>query len=186
MPLSHKNIRIAPARARGFSMLEVLITLVIIALSLLGTAGMQTYAIKMSQGGQLRTQAVILGMDILERIEANNDGAVAGSYVATTLPSSFTTDCYSAPCTAASLATYDLYQFQAKLGTQLPSASATVSVTGTGPWVYTVQINWVERITRGSTTAVTGSGSTNLSNAGQTENFSYTVSRKIYNRSLVV
>ena len=178
--------RVAVSLQRGFSMLEVLITLVIIALTLLGTAGMQSFAMKMSQGGQLRTQAVILGMDILERIEANNDGAVAASYAASTLPTTFTTDCYSVPCPAAALAAYDLVQFQAKLSTQLPGASATISVSGTGPWVYTVQINWVERITRSAATAVTTSGTTTVTGAGQTESFSYTVSRTVYNRSLVV
>jgi len=186
MSKAHQIDRVAASRLGGFSMIEVLITLVIIALTLLGTVGMQAYAMKMSQGGQLRTQAVILGMDIIERIEANNDGAIAGSYVASTLPTSFSTDCYSDPCAAAALSAYDLYQFQAKLSAQLPSASATISVSGAGPWVYTVAINWEERITKSATTAVTTTGTTTVTGSGKTESFSYTVSRTIYNRSLVI
>ena len=63
------------SQMRGFTMIEVLVTLVIIALTLLGTAGLQSYAMKMNQGGQLRTQAVVLALDLLERIEANNAAA---------------------------------------------------------------------------------------------------------------
>jgi type IV pilus assembly protein PilV len=189
MSKAHQVDRVAASRVRGFTMLEVLVSLVIIALTLLGTAGMQAYAMKMSQGGQLRTQAVILGMDILERIEANNEAAVAGDYEAATLPSVFPTDCYTLACTATALATFDLVQFQAILSEQLPSASATIALTalsGSGPWVYTVQINWVERITRSATTAVTTTGPTTVTGAGQTESFSYTLSRTVYNRFQVM
>jgi len=192
MSKSHQVDRVAASRVRGFTMLEVLVSLVIIALTLLGTAGMQAYAMKTSQGGQFRTQAVILGMDIIERIEANNEAAVAGDYEAATLPTSFPTDCYSVPCPAAALATYDLVQFQAKLSNlseKLPSASATIGLTalsGSGPWVYTVQINWVERITKSATTAVTTTGLTTVTGEGQTESFAYTVSRTVYNRLKVI
>lgn len=186
MSKARKVCRVAASLQHGFTMLEVLVTLVIIAVALLGTAGLQSYALKMNQGGQLRTQAVILGMDILERIEANNDGAVTGNYVAATLPTSAAVDCNVDPCTASALATYDLVQFNTKLGAQLPGSSATISVSGTGPWIYTLQITWVERITRGAKTTTTTTGTTTVTGSGQTETFAYTVSRTVYNRSLVI
>lgn len=170
----------------GFTMLEVLVTLFIIALAVLGTAGMQSLAVKTSLGGQLRTQAVILGQDILERIEANNPAAVAGTYAVSTLPTSAPTDCYAGFCSPADLATYDLVQFRSKLLAQLPGATATITVSGSGPFVYSVQINWVERIAKGSTTTVATSGTTTVTDAGKTETFSYTVSKTFYDRSVVV
>ena len=39
----------------GFSMIEVLVTLLIISLALLGTAGLQAYSMRLNQGGQFRT-----------------------------------------------------------------------------------------------------------------------------------
>jgi type IV pilus assembly protein PilV len=171
---------------KGFTMLEVLITLFIIALAVLGTAGLQSLAIKIGQGGQLRTQAVILGLDILERIEANNPSAITGAYAVSPLPSSFATNCSSADCVSAELATYDLVQFQNKLDAQLPGATVSITMTGGGPWVYTVQISWTERIAKGSTTAVTTTGPTTVTGSGATESFSYTVSKTIYDRSVVV
>ena len=175
-------------RQSGFTLLEVLVTLFVIAIALLGTAGMQTYAMKVNQGGQFRTQAVVLGLDLLERIEANNEAAILGSYAANPVPTTAAGDCYAGACSPTALAAYDLGQIGQKLAA-LPSGSATVSVvaiTATGPWTYTVQINWVERITRSSRTASTTSGTTTVGAAGDTERFSYTVSRTIYNRAIVL
>lgn len=171
----------------GFTLLEVLVTLVIIALALLGTAGLQAYAMKVSQSGQLRTQAVILGIDLLERIEANNEAAVANSYAVAQLPTSAPTDCSAVGCTPADLATFDLFQFATRLQASLPSSSATIAVAVAGDLrTYTLQINWVERIAQGSNTATTSSGTTTVSAGGQTEQFAYTVSRTIYDRNSVL
>jgi len=163
----------------GFTLLEVLITMFVIAVALLGTAGLQAYAMKVSQSGQLRTEAVILGLDLLERIEANNPGAVAGNYVADPLPTVAPSDCYAVQCTPADIATYDLVQFGSLLGATLPSGAATVTrvAAGANLWTYTIQVNWVERTTRGSNTATT---------LGQTEAYSYTVSRTIYDQNATI
>ncbi len=170
----------------GFTLLEVLVTLMVITLALLGTAGLQAYAMKFTQSGQLRTQAVILGIDLIERIEANNEAAITGSYAADPLPTAAPVDCYVNPCTPTDLATHDLVQFGNKLAAELPSGTATVAITGAGPWIYTLQINWVERIARGSGTTTTSAGPSTVAAGGETENFSYTISRTIYDRAIVI
>lgn len=175
----------AASRHCGFTLLEVLVTLFVIAIALLGTAGMQTYAMKVNQGGQLRTQAVVLGLDLLERIEANNEAAIAGAYAANPLPTVAPVNCYASACSLTNLAAYDLAQIGVKLAV-LPNGTASVAITGAGPWIYTVQINWEERITRSARTATTTSGTTTVGATGETERFSYTVSRTIYNRSIVI
>ena len=141
---------------------------------------------KVTQSGQLRTQAVILGLDMLERIEANNPAAVAGNYVVNPLPTAVPADCFAVLCTPAELATYDLVQFGSRLGAVLPSGTATVTraAAGANLWTYTIQVNWVERITRGSTTATANAGT--VSGGGETESFSYTVSRTIYDRDAIL
>lgn len=182
----HRPHHSVPAVA-GFTLLEVLVTLVIIALALLGTAGLQAYAMKVSQSGQLRTQAVILGIDLLERIEANNQAAIANAYAVAQLPTAAPTDCSAAACTPTDLATYDLLQFNNRLQASLPSSSATIVVAVAGDLrTYTLQINWVERIAQGSNTATTSSGTTTVAAGGQTEQFAYTVSRTIYDRNAVL
>jgi len=170
----------------GFTLLEVLVTLFVIALALLGTAGLQAYAMKVTTSGQFRTQAVILGLDLLERIEANNEAAITGAYAVDPLPAAVVVDCDAADCTPADLATFDLVQFANKMQAELPSSNATVAVAGAGPWTYTLQINWVERVTKGSRTATTSAGASTVAAGGETENYSYTVSRTIYDRSIVI
>jgi type IV pilus assembly protein PilV len=170
----------------GFTMLEVLVTLVVIAVALLGTAGLQAYSLKTNQSGQLRTQAIVLGMDLMERIEANNVAAVAGAYIADPLPTTATVDCSNNVCSPADLATYDLVQFKTKMEAALPSATATVARAGAGPWTYTVQINWEERITRSTRATTATTGTTTVSASGEIERFSFTSSRTIYDRNLIL
>jgi type IV pilus assembly protein PilV len=174
------------SRNRGFTLLEVLVTLFVIAIALLGTAGLQTYAMKVHQGGQFRTQAVILGLDLLERIEANNEAAIIGAYAANPLPTAATVDCFGTACSPSDLATYDLVQIGTKLAASLPNGTATIAIAGAGPWTYTLQINWEERITRSARTATTTTGLSTVGTTGETERFSYTISRTVYNRSLVI
>lgn len=164
-------------RTHGFTLIEVLIAMLLIATALLGTAAMQAYGLKVTQGAQFRAQAVVLGMDLVERIEANNAAAVAGNYVANLPVSTTAPDCASS-CSAAEMASYDLDQVQQNLSRQLPDATATISRTGTGPFVYTVQIGWKERRFKPK--------STTTSTQEATETFSYTVSRRISDKAAVI
>jgi type IV pilus assembly protein PilV len=167
-----------PSRSRGFTLLEVLISIFLIALALLGSAGLQAYSVKVTQGSQFRAQAVVLGMDLAERIEANNAAAVGGSYV-TTLPSSASADdCIATACSPAQLAVYDLDQLQQNLARQLPQATASITRTGAGPFVYTIQITWQERAYRTKSSA--------SADSSPTETFSFTVDRRIYDKSTVI
>lgn len=165
-----------PTRQSGFSLMEVLMTMFLIATALLGGAQLQAYSIKVGQGGQFRTQAVVLAMDLLERIEANNAGAIAGAYAATLPMADTAPECSVNSCTPAQMAAYDLHQLQEAAKRQLPDTSAAITRAGTGPYTYTVQLNWRERAFRQkSTRAADGDG--------KTEAFSYTVSRTVYDRA---
>jgi type IV pilus assembly protein PilV len=176
----------AKQRAAGFTLLEVLVSMLLIAIGVLGTAGLQALAYKVNQGGQLRSQAVILGLDFIERVEANNDATIAGGYAPATYPATAAKDCSTAFCTPTELATYDLVAFKANVLAQLPAAAVTVSMTGTGPYSYTVRIDWEERITKGSGTTVATSGTTTVASTGKTETFSYSITRMFQNRSLII
>jgi type IV pilus assembly protein PilV len=176
----------APRRQGGFTLLEILVSLLLIAIGVLGTAGLQALSLKINQGGSLRSQAVVLGLDFVERIEANNVATVAGKYAPATYPTSYTKDCTAAYCTTDELATYDLVTFKARVNQYLPNSTVTVAVSGTGPYTYTVTINWVERISKGKGTAVTTSGTTSVATGGGTETFTYSITRSYQNRLLIV
>lgn len=136
-----------PISQRGFSMLEILITLVIIATALLGTAGLQIYAMRMGQSGQFRTQAVFLAADLAERMEANKAAAVAGAYVNNSAAAVATgVDCLTSACDSANLALYDLNQWRTAVASVLPQPTWTVTRTIAGdPSTYSITINWIDR-----------------------------------------
>lgn len=155
---------------RGFALIEVLITMAIVAVALFGTAGIIVTALKQGQGAQFRTIAVMLSTDIAERMEANKAAAIAGSYVvATSTTVTASTNCLNSPCSPAQLALFDLAQWQSVIPVQLPGGfwQITRPVSG-NPSTYQIVIGWVDR--RGSQTYSTG---------GTVETFFYTATKTI-------
>lgn len=72
----------AAIKQRGFSMIEVLVSLVIAVFGLLGLVGIQTFAHQAELEAYQRAQALILLNDMVERINGNR--ASAGCYAFTT------------------------------------------------------------------------------------------------------
>ncbi|HID48830.1 MAG TPA: type IV pilus modification protein PilV, partial [Chromatiales bacterium] len=69
-----------PKPARGFTLLEVMIALVIFSIGLLGLAGLQARGLQSNTTAQYRTTAMILAYDMADRIRANSTGVAAGNY----------------------------------------------------------------------------------------------------------
>jgi len=67
-------------RQSGFSLLEVLITIVILAIGLLGLAGLTAASMRNNHGAYNRSQAVWLAYDISDRMRANRVVARGGGY----------------------------------------------------------------------------------------------------------
>ena len=175
---------------RGFSMIEVLVTLLIIALALLGTAGLQAYSMRLNQGGQFRTQAVFLVADLTERMEANKNAISKGAYALalSNAPNPLLTSCTDAVCTCdrlaggvcSALALYDLSVWQNTVAATLPQSSWSVVNAGGNPSTVTVTVSWVDR--RADTTTAAFDNTTQLGSnaAGSGERFFYTASRTIF------
>ncbi|MEY4756547.1 MAG: type pilus modification protein PilV [Pseudomonadota bacterium] len=173
----------------GFSMIEVLVTMLIISLALMGTAGLQAYAMRLNQGGQFRTQAVFLASDIAERIESNPVAAASGDYVVTLINSAdflastsqASTDCQDNPCNSAALAAFDLSDWQTAIAQTLPQSSWSIDRTVDAlTSTYTITINWVDRQDN-VTQASPDTGSSFGSTASGGEKFSYTATRTVSN-----
>jgi type IV pilus assembly protein PilV len=200
--LSQFNFREAK---RGFSMIEVLVTLLVISLALLGTAGLQAYAMRLNQGGQFRTQAVFLAADLAERIEANKSAAMAGNYEISGTYSSYapvagaSAVCVAASCSQTELADFDLAQWQSAVVASLPQSSWSVDQTFDGsaktasqactPSIYTITLSWVDRRAEANnaagTTGVTYDPTSSIAvvsgGAVVAEKFSYVATRAVCN-----
>ena len=161
---------------RGFSIIEVLVTLLTASLALLGTVGLQAYSLRLNQGALFRIQAVLLVADLAERLEANKAGAVAGLYLQ---PGDSTKNCVAQPCSPADLAAYDLAQWRSAVFAALPHATTQVTRVEAGkPGTYTIRIGWTDRRNNGSDGAA--SASSGFFGAGQ--HFVYTASRTVADR----
>lgn len=64
----------------GFSLLEVLVTLVVLSLGILGVSGLQSTGMKNSYSAMLRAQAAQYAYDMTDRMRVNRAAAVAGGY----------------------------------------------------------------------------------------------------------
>ncbi len=71
-----------PSQARGFSLLEVLVAMLIVMIGLLGLAGMQARAKVAELESYQRAQALVLLYDMMDRIQ--NSRTTASCYVVTT------------------------------------------------------------------------------------------------------
>ena len=87
---------------RGASMIEVLVTMVIIAFGLLGMAGLQVRMQTSELESYQRSQALLLLNDMANRIATNRSALLAGSYnIAATSPTGAGVTCPTATATTA-------------------------------------------------------------------------------------
>jgi type IV pilus assembly protein PilV len=129
-------------KARGFTLVEVMVALVVVTIGLLGIAGLYVVTLRSSGGAIYRMQAVNLASDLGDRIRVNRRAGAAYAAAAAN------NNCYGAAsvnCNAAQMAANDLLVWQAQVVNTLPSGSGTVTVTGAvAPRTYLVTVNWVE------------------------------------------
>jgi type IV pilus assembly protein PilV len=129
----------------GFALLEVLITVVIISIGLLGLAGLQVTALNHNHSAYQRSQATALAYDITDRIRANTLSVdnYLSSFMAPTVAAS-QASCFNTNgggCSAALMAQHDLFEWNAALTSTLPNGSGTITVNGE---LYTISVVWDE------------------------------------------
>jgi type IV pilus assembly protein PilV len=61
-------------------MVEVLVALFVLSVGLLGVAAMQTVGLRANYGAHVRSQATAMSYEIMDRMRANRQAALAGDY----------------------------------------------------------------------------------------------------------
>lgn len=124
---------ISPQGEQGFGLIEVLVTLLVFSIGMLGMAATQLDAKRTSHEATQRTLATSLAGDIIERMRANPKALPA--YIVTELGGSTVdtgTDCSLSNCSPAVLAKRDIYEWNELLrgATQRFTASGLTSYAG--------------------------------------------------------
>ncbi len=136
------------ASVQGFSLIEVMITLMVIAVGLLGIAGLQLAGIRYTHQANLRYQAALQANNMAERISANGAGVALGAY---NRISGLATDpgCSQTTCTPAQIAQLDTYEWNSRNAAVLPSGMGRVNGNGNHS-LFTITITWIEMGAKGS------------------------------------
>lgn len=109
----------------GFSLLEVLITIFILAIGLLGLVALQTTSLKNNHSAQHRTSAIVLAYDIIDRMRLNKTA-------------NYTLNMGAAPA-AGTLKDNDLTAWINDLSTSLPAGDGSVAIAGN---IVTIVVQW--------------------------------------------
>lgn len=123
-------------RQSGISLIEVLVAVLVLAIGLLGIAGLQTAALATNFSSYQSTQAAALSQSMAERMRANAAGVIAGNYSLTagSAPGAASQNCWSptAACTVADQAKWDMSVFYAEVTGSSVNNSATLTPNTAG------------------------------------------------------
>lgn len=138
---------------KGFSLLEVLVTVVILSVALLGLAGLMLSSMRNNHSAYQRSQATWLAYDIIDRARANRNLALAGSYnIALTAAAPVMTQEPDTPPVTFPIQVQDLAQWRGALAQALPGGTGSVAVTPANRTISVV-IQWDDSRGAGGGTA---------------------------------
>jgi type IV pilus assembly protein PilV len=161
------------ARSAGFSLIEVLVSILVLSFGMLGVASLLATSLSGSHTSSLRTQAIVLADDLADRMRANRATAVSPgpNNYAGIAPAENRCRAvhyahrHAAPvaCTPAQLAADDLFDWQAQLVAALPQGSGVVCIDSTPEdgaagapacdgvgGAYAIKEFWAEKPSRGT------------------------------------
>ena len=130
---------------KGFTLLEVMVAVLILAIGLLGLAQLQVTTLKTNQSSYLRSQASNLAADIFDRMRANQTDAQSGKY-------SLAMNA-SPPATPSTIVQTDISEWLNQLSTSLPDGDGSISCTDADTSdglacspgsIYTITVQWTE------------------------------------------
>lgn len=148
----------------GATLIEVLVTMLILSIGLLALGAMMGYATLLPKFSANRSVAINIGIDMIERMRANASTASPSfsitSYdtatftasttfaVSSSLPSGST--CAFPNCTRSAIATEDISRIQLQLNQQLTPAGITIAATNAASNEGNLWVIWQEASTFGS------------------------------------
>jgi type IV pilus assembly protein PilV len=154
---------IAAARrqvARGFTLIEILVSLVVIAIGLVGVAKLQSSSLLANTDAYYASLASFLAYEMAERVRVNPNGN--GSYaVAMSTGPSTSLDCVGGPCSASNMARFDVQQWLDIISTSLPEGGGKITYVGGAQDAFGIVVRWKPKL--GGNCAADGTAGTDYS-----------------------
>lgn len=136
----------------GFSLIEVLIAILLLAGGVMGAAGMQLTALRTTQQSSFHTAAFQLASEMADRMRANDSQmklddsdnpylAVDYYSAADAEPSVPHVLCYELSCDGEELAIFDIYTWQMRIRAALPGGRAVIC-RDDEPWQPGRTLRW--------------------------------------------
>jgi type IV pilus assembly protein PilV len=136
------------AREAGFTLVEVLVVAVVMAIGLLGGLALLLSGLRASRVALQQTGAAILATDLGDRIRANRSAGQAYALGADTVLAAPAKHCQSiGECDSGDVAARDLYEWQQAARSALPGAMTSVVVfpADEAPAnVYFIVVEWAQ------------------------------------------
>lgn len=130
----------------GLGLIEILITVLILGIGILGVASTQVVSLQMNSQSQSRSQAVLLAEDLLDRIRANSENFSVYALTQGNAQGADGGDCDTSFVPAnATVAANDIAAWENSLACLLPEAQRTVTASMnavTNLINVTVTIDW--------------------------------------------
>ncbi|WP_165481092.1 type IV pilus modification protein PilV [Legionella impletisoli] len=120
----------------AFSLLEVLISVVVLAIGLLGIAAMQLNMIRYNHSAHMRSIAIAQANNMLDSMRANYAGVEAGQYNSI---SGIPADPACTNCSISEIAQRDAHIWNSYNSDLLPSGQGTVTNNG---GTFTITVRW--------------------------------------------
>jgi len=136
------NMKPRHQQQTGFSLVEVLITLVIMSVGMLGIAGLYVQSMQAGRTAMFRHHAVTLAGDVADRIRANPRAAVAYEDA-----NGENKNCVlgGIDCNPAEMAANDIFMWKAQAADTLPGGDVTIVLDdGVVPPLYSITVSWSE------------------------------------------
>ena len=145
-PHRKQHSRLQKTHAKGFTLIEVLISLLIMAVGLLGMTALQNEALKYNHAAFTESQTMFLINDIVERIRANRDAnTYAINFIETvTAP---TTNCAATSCSSAQMASWDIYEWRTMVtdSEYLPNGNSAITFDPiTNEYTISISYEWTQ------------------------------------------